>query len=126
MAAELVEVVAVPAPSPVRSSFTERSVQMPMKPIPEQVFATSGGGEQDGRTSKSTGVEQQSVSELRAPDDSRLVQTNAPVAVPGGIDEVGAEVEARKGAVVASAQVCHIDDNNGCSPLTSTFHPGFT
>lgn len=111
-----VKVITVLAPSPVRSTSTEKRAEVP---ISGQAFAMSAEQRQEDHTSKSIQIERQPVIELRATDDSRLVETNPPISVSGGVDEeVGVDVEVTKEVVATSAQVCRIDDNNGCPPMT--------
>jgi len=119
-----VEVITVPAPSPVRSTSTEKRAEVP---ISGQAFAMSVGREKDDRTSESTKVEWQPVAKSRATDDSRLVQANPPIVVSGGVDGgVSIELEVVREAVATGVQVCHIDGNNDCSALTLNFGSGFT
>ena len=119
VAVEPVEVIAVSVPSPVRSTSTEDRAEILAKPISGQAFAMSAEQRQEDHTSKSIQIERQPVIELRATDDSRLVETNPPISVSGGVDEeVGVDVEVTKEVVATSAQVCRIDDNNGCPPMT--------
>lgn len=119
-----VEVITVLAPSPVRSTSTEKRAEVP---ISGQAFAMSIGRKKDDRTSESTKVEWQPVAELRATEDSRLVQANPPIVVSGGVDDgVGVELEVVREAMATGVQVCHIDGNNGCSVLTLNFGSGFT
>ena len=124
---EPVEIIAVPVPSPVRSTSAEKRAEIQTKPISEQVFAMSVERKRDDHVSESTEVERQPVAKLRATSDPRLVEANPLIVVSGGADdEIGVEVEAMKEAVVTSVQVCHIDENNGCSSLTRHFHSGVT
>lgn len=119
---EPVEVMVVPAPSPVRSTPTETRTKMPAKPISEQVFVMCAEGKQDDHTSNSTKVE--SVTEPHATDVSYFVEVNPSAAVSGIVGhEVEAEVEVEKEVAAAGAQVCH-SDNTSCSLLTRSFHQG--
>lgn len=124
---EPVEVIAVAVPSPVRSTSAEKRAEIQTKPISEQVFAMSVERKRDDHVSESTEVERQPVAKLRATSDPRLVEANPLIVVSGGVDgEISVEVGAMKEAVVTSVQVCHIDENNGCSSLTRHFHSGVT
>ena len=119
-----IEVIAAPAPSPVRSAPTEKRAKVPAKPISEQAFATSVEQRQNDRTSGCTEIGRQPVTELRAADESPLAQANSLIVASGGVDSedvVGVVQE----AAAADVQVCHIDDNNGRSVLTRNFRPGF-
>lgn len=127
MAAEPAEVIAAPVPFPAGSTPSGKGTKMLPKPISEQAFAMSVERKQDDRTSKSTEVGRQLVTELRATGDSRLIEANPPPAVSGGVDgEAEAEAEVEKEAVVTSVQVCHIDENTACSRLTRNSHLGLT
>lgn len=119
-----IEVIAAPAPSPVRSTPAEKRAKVPAKPISGQVFATSVEQRQNDRTSGCTEIGRQPVTGLHAADESPLAQPNPFIVVSGGVGS-GAVVGVVKEAVTAEVQVCHIDHNNGCSLLTGTFRPGF-
>ncbi|KAF9648425.1 hypothetical protein BDM02DRAFT_2277222 [Thelephora ganbajun] len=96
------EVVAVPAPRPARSTSTEKRAKMPTKPISEQVFATSVERKWDDQTSEPTEAKQPPAAELHATNNSCSVEANPPTAVSSSVDHV---VEAE--VVVTSAQGLH-------------------
>jgi len=99
---------------------------MPALPISGQVFATRVERKEDDRASESARIEWQPAEELCAANDSRLVEANLLIGESGGVDDgVGVEAEVVKEMVATSVQVCHIDKNNGCSPLTPDFRSGF-
>ena len=124
MTVETVKVIAVLAPSPVRSASTEKIVKMATKPISEQAFATSVEREQGDQGSGSTENERQFMAELRSANDSRLVEANPPVTV-GGVDhEADAEMEVEKEAAVTSVQVRHTNSNTSVSHQLVTFAKG--
>lgn len=126
MAVEPMEVIAIPVPPPVRSTPTEKRIEMPALPTSGQVFATRVERKEDDRASESARIEWQPAEELCGANDSRLVEANPPIVVFGGVDDgVGVEVEVVKEMVTTSVQVCHIDKNNGCSPLTPDLRSGF-
>lgn len=126
MAVEPMEVIAIPVPSPVRSTSTEKRTEMPTLPIPGQVFTMRAERKEDDRASESAKIEWQPTEELWAANDSRLVEANLLIAVSGGVDDVvGVEAEVVNEMVATSVQVCHIDKNNGCSLLTPNFCSGF-
>jgi hypothetical protein len=116
---EPVEVVVVPAPSPRRSTSTEKGRTMPTKPISEQVVSMTVDREQDDHASESTKAERLPVADLSGANDSRLAEANPAVVACGTTGyEVEAEAEVEKEAVVADAQVCLIENNIILSPLS--------
>jgi hypothetical protein len=114
---EPAEVVATPAPSPRRSTSTEKGTKMPAKPISEQVVSMTVDREQDDQLSEPTKAERLPVAELSATNNLRLAQANPGVVACEPADyEVGAEAEVEEEAVVAGAQVRHIENNTILSP----------
>jgi hypothetical protein len=99
-------VEAVPAPSPKRSTPTEKRTKMPMGPISERAVATSVEWRRVDHTSGATKAERLPTDGLCSTSDSRLDEANPLVMDNGGVDhEVETEV------IVTGIQVCSVGDN---------------
>ena len=125
MTGEPVEVITATVLPPARLGLSEKSAEIPTKPISERAFAMTELRKRDDHTTESTEVERLPVAELRASNDSLLAATNPPAVVSGGVSH-GIEVGVGRVAVSTGAQVYDIDDNATGSLLTRNFHPGFT
>jgi hypothetical protein len=103
---EPVGVIAVPAPPPGQSTFTEKRARLPTKAILNRDVTMSVERKQDGHVSESTKAERFPVAELCVTNDWLPVEANP--LFGSGNHETGAEVEVGKEGVGTNTQVRHI------------------